>query len=81
MFVAPLSRDPSLSEPWMKEDTAMAVGPALPGPEQETDGENHVLKHTALPALLRLGWLWGAKGPQAQALHRTARGCKSDYGT
>lgn len=53
----------------MKEDTAMAVGPALPGPEQETDGENHVLKHTALPALLRLGWLWGAKGPQAQALH------------
>lgn len=43
--------------------------------------ENHILKHTALPALLRLGWLWGAKGPQAQALHRTARGCKSDCGT
>lgn len=57
----------------------MAVGPDLPGPEQETDGENHVLKHTAFLALLRLGWLWGAKGPQAQALHQTARGCKRSW--
>lgn len=47
----------------------MAVGPDLPGPEQETDGDkDYVLKHAALPTFLRLSWLWGAQGPQAQAL-------------
>lgn len=68
LFLTPWGRDPSLPGPGMKEDMAMAVGPDLPGPEQETDGEaDHVPKHTALPAFLRLSWLGGAQGSQAQA--------------
>lgn len=52
----------------MKEDMALAEGPDLPGPKQETDREeDHVPKHTALPAFLRLSWPWGAQGSQAQA--------------
>lgn len=60
LFVAPLSRGPSLPGPWMKKDTAMAVGQTCLAPSRRQTGRT--MSSNTQPFLPEAGLALGCKG-------------------